>query len=206
MSRTVEGYIRAAAYVPDCGMSAAIRKGKPEPEPRADAEIIELPIRTDRKRIEEAAESGSTGEIAEILMRGRFESSGLCDYRTMAETTNIPHELQVALAKRFVELAEEQEKSRESKPNKAGVAIIAVTAIGTFAGMGEGGFVAGIISSAVAACIFWRKNEKKIDENRDHAARIVASGRLTSNDAREAFTDYLGFAKVENRGDFENGA
>lgn len=187
-SAAVESYVRAASYG-EKGIAAIARKSKPEPEPRADDRVV--PIRADRKEVEAVLEAGSCAEIGELLLRSRFVPSALCDYRMMAETAEIPQGLQLDLVKRFVELAGREESGRESKPNRTGLGMLVATAIGTIAGLGEWEFIAGVAASAVAACFYWRKIEKKLDANRDLAIRILASERLTCADAREALKDYV---------------
>lgn len=202
----IEGYLRADCYSEGIRtkMAKAVRECKDKVSPDSFAqEVLVKPdsrpsIEFGRAYIEAILESGSIRQISEILISGAFVPSENCNYRELAESTTIPHELQVGLAGRFIELAQEQERSRETKPNRAGVGIIIATTIATIAGLGEREFVAGVIASVVTACFFWRKNEKKIDESVHLAVEIVASGKLTSDEARQTFLDFLGFARPED--------
>jgi hypothetical protein len=184
----IEGYVRAGAYSERI-IREAVREYKPEPERIID-NLAVLPLRIGRQEIGELIEFGSAAEIADALLRGRF-MPWECDYRTSADSCNIPEFLQLALVKRFVEIAECERKTRESGPNKVGLVFFVATAVGAIVGiLGDGGFGAGIASTVIAACCASRAKERKISRNAGLARELLASERLTSTDARGILSEF----------------
>jgi hypothetical protein len=192
----IEGYVRASVYHEE-RLRDAVREYKPAPEPIHPKEAL---VWVRREELEEIIKRGSPREIAGILIRGRLEPSELCNYRTSAECGRIPHEVQLALAKKFVEIAGKEEKNKDNAPNRTGLALLAATAAGTVGGALEDfGFIGGVAAALAAACCLWKAKSIKLSESRELARAVLESERLTSRDAREAFLDYLEFAKPENQ-------
>jgi len=192
----IEGYLRSACYRDEIRqkMSRAVRECKENVDPDS---LVEIPQkdqstgqRVGREDIERFLIGGSSQEIAGILTNGRFIPSGLCHYRMNAENSQIPHDLQYALVKRFIDIGKDDHNTRESRPNKVGIGMLVATAVAVLSGLGDTEFVVGVISSTLATFAYWRTKERKVDLNRDLAKEILGSERLSCGDAREALQEF----------------